>query len=48
MSGARGSAPGGPDRKDVPLSIGALNGRLTVDDSFFDPLPESEMAGWGG
>ncbi|MCY4574859.1 MAG: type II toxin-antitoxin system Phd/YefM family antitoxin [Gemmatimonadetes bacterium] len=26
--------------------FGALRGRLTVDDSFFDPLPESELAAW--
>ena len=26
--------------------FGALRGRLTVDDSFFDPLPESELATW--
>ena len=28
--------------------FGALRGRLTVDDSFFDPLPESELAAWEG
>lgn len=28
--------------------FGALKGRLTVDDSFFDPLPESELAPWEG
>ena len=28
--------------------FGALEGRLTVDDSFFDPLPESELAAWEG
>ena len=26
--------------------FGVLKGRLTVDDSFFDPLPESELAAW--
>ncbi len=26
--------------------FGSLEGRLTVDDSFFDPLPESELAAW--
>ena len=26
--------------------FGALRGRLVVDDSFFDPLPESELAAW--
>ena len=28
--------------------FGALSGRLTVDDSFFDPLPDSELAAWEG
>ena len=28
--------------------FGALKDRLKVDDSFFDPLPESELAGWEG
>lgn len=28
--------------------FGALRGRLTVDDGFFDPLPESELAAWEG
>ncbi len=27
--------------------IGALRGQLTVDASFFDPLPEEELAAWG-
>lgn len=26
--------------------FGALAGRLTVDDSFFDPLPEEELSAW--
>lgn len=28
--------------------FGALHGRLTVDDSFFEPLPEGELAPWEG
>ena len=28
--------------------FGSLKGHLTVDDSFFDPLPESELAAWEG
>lgn len=28
--------------------FGALEGRLKVDDSFFDPLPESELTAWEG
>jgi prevent-host-death family protein len=31
-----------PDRK-----FGALRGRLIVNDTFFDPLPEAELAAWG-
>ena len=26
--------------------FGALAGRIEVDDSFFDPLPESELSTW--
>ncbi len=26
--------------------FGAMRGRLTVDDSFFEPLPEAELAAW--
>ena len=34
-------------RRSRPVRrFGALEGRLTVDDSFFDPLPESELAAW--
>lgn len=34
-------------RRSRPVRrFGALKGRLTVDDSFFDPLPESELAAW--
>jgi prevent-host-death family protein len=28
--------------------FGALRGRLTVDDSFFDSLPDGELAAWEG
>ncbi len=28
--------------------FGSLKGRLTVDDSFFEPLPESELEAWEG
>ena len=27
--------------------FGALKGQLVVDDSFFDPLPDDELAAWG-
>ena len=26
--------------------FGALKGRLSVNDSFFDPLPETELSAW--
>lgn len=26
--------------------FGALKGRITVDDRFFDPLPEAELSAW--
>jgi prevent-host-death family protein len=26
--------------------FGALRGKLVVDDTFFDPLPETELAAW--
>ena len=26
--------------------FGALKGQFVVDDSFFDPLPEAELAAW--
>ena len=28
--------------------FGALRGRIKLDDSFFDPLPEAELAAWEG
>ena len=28
--------------------FGALRGKLVVDDSFFEPLPEEELAAWEG
>lgn len=26
--------------------FGALRGKINIDESFFDPLPESELAAW--
>jgi len=26
--------------------FGALRGKISIDESFFDPLPESELAAW--
>ena len=28
--------------------FGAMRGRISLDDSFFDPLPEEELAAWEG
>ena len=28
--------------------FGAMRGRIRLDDSFFDPLPEEEIAAWEG
>ena len=28
--------------------FGVLKGRIKLDDSFFDPLPEEELAAWEG
>ena len=28
--------------------FGSWKGRISVDDSFFDPLPEEELAAWEG
>lgn len=36
--------PLGPPRKG--RVFGALRGRLRVDDAFFEPLPEEELARW--
>ena len=35
-----------PHRTKGKRRFGALKGRLTVADSFFDPLPEAEQAAW--
>ena len=28
--------------------FGSMKGRIKLDDSFFDPLPEEELAAWEG
>jgi prevent-host-death family protein len=33
-------------RRAPQRRFGALKGRLTVPDSFFEPLPEDEQAAW--
>lgn len=45
---------GEPVARLVPLQergkrhFGALKGKIDLDDSFFDPLPEEELALWEG
>jgi len=38
--------PAAPPKKK-PL-LGALKGKVSFDESFFDPLPEDELARWNG
>jgi prevent-host-death family protein len=38
--------PSEPPKKK-PL-LGALKGKIKLDDGFFDPLPEDELALWNG
>jgi antitoxin (DNA-binding transcriptional repressor) of toxin-antitoxin stability system len=40
--------PGGPSPSQKPRELGVLKGLLTLPDSFFDPLPEEELAAWEG
>ena len=28
--------------------FGSMKGRISIDDSFFEPLPEEELAAWEG
>ena len=42
---ARIVPPAAPKKK--PL-LGALKGQVAFDESFFDPLPEEELARWNG
>lgn len=34
------------DRRAPERKFGALRGRVRVDESFFDPLPDDELAAW--
>jgi prevent-host-death family protein len=47
---ARGSQPVVrlvPVERAAPQrQFGALEGKVVVDDAFFEPLPEDELAGW--
>ena len=33
-------------RRRGKREFGALAGRITIDDSFFEPLPETELSAW--
>ena len=35
-----------PIPREPKRQFGAMRGRIAVDDAFFDPLPESELAAW--
>ena len=35
-------------RKQGKRQFGSMKGRIKLDDSFFDPLPEEELAAWEG
>ena len=34
--------------REVKTGFGSWKGRLKLDDSFWDPLPEEELAAWEG
>ena len=34
--------------KPVDRRFGSMKGLITLDDSFFDPLPDEELAAWEG
>ena len=35
-------------KKPGKRQFGSMKGRIKLDDSFFDPLPEEELAAWEG
>lgn len=35
-------------QKQGKRHFGSMKGRVRLDDSFFDPLPEEELAAWEG
>ncbi|MYD29104.1 MAG: type II toxin-antitoxin system Phd/YefM family antitoxin [Dehalococcoidia bacterium] len=37
-----------PCEEQGKREFGVLRGRIKLDDSFFDPLPEEELAAWEG
>ncbi len=40
--------PTRPSGWSRPREPGSWKGRISIDDSFFDPLPEEELAAWEG
>ena len=37
-----------PVGKRGKRQFGSMKGRIKIDDSFFDPLPEEELSAWEG
>ena len=37
-----------PVRRPGKRQFGSMKGRIRLDDGFFDPLPEEELAAWEG
>ena len=37
-----------PVKRQGRRQFGSMKGRIKFDDSFFDPLPEEELAAWEG
>ena len=37
-----------PVKRQGKRQFGAMKGLINLDDSFFDPLPEDELAAWEG
>jgi antitoxin (DNA-binding transcriptional repressor) of toxin-antitoxin stability system len=33
--------------RTLPRKPGRLKGKISLDETFFDPLPEEELAAWG-
>jgi prevent-host-death family protein len=36
------------EQRPVRNAFGAMQGRLPIDDRFFEPLPEEELKAWNG
>ena len=37
-----------PVKRQGKRQFGIMKGRISLDDSFFEPLPEAELAAWEG